>query len=37
MQRILDCLHHNCGLGTNSRLVDVGAGLGRCVWCLYCC
>jgi hypothetical protein len=29
MQRVLDCLHHSCGLGPSSTLVDIGAGLGR--------
>ncbi|KAG1665493.1 hypothetical protein FOA52_009754 [Chlamydomonas sp. UWO 241] len=28
-QRILSSLHHNCGLGPDSVLVDIGAGLGR--------
>jgi hypothetical protein len=28
-QRILTSLHHNCGLGPDSVLVDIGAGLGR--------
>jgi hypothetical protein len=31
MHKVLECMHHNCGLGKNSTLVDIGAGLGRCV------
>jgi hypothetical protein len=30
MQKIFDCMHHNCALDTKSRLIDIGAGLGRC-------
>ena len=29
MQRVLDCLVAQCGLAPHSRLVDVGAGIGR--------
>ena len=29
MQRVLDCLAAQCGLASHSRLVDVGAGIGR--------
>ncbi|GBF95231.1 hypothetical protein Rsub_07946 [Raphidocelis subcapitata] len=29
MGRIFDCMQHNCALDGRSRLVDVGAGLGR--------
>ena len=29
MQRVLDCLHMHCGLEASSRIVDVGAGIGR--------
>ncbi|KAI8473212.1 MAG: hypothetical protein J3K34DRAFT_519071, partial [Monoraphidium minutum] len=29
MQRVFDVLHHSCGLGPKSTLIDVGAGLGR--------
>ena len=31
MQRILDSLALHCGLGSDSRLVDIGAGLCRCL------
>ena len=31
MQRILDSLTLHCGLGSDSRLVDIGAGLCRCL------
>lgn len=31
MHKVLDCMKHNCGLGRNSTLVDMGAGLGRWV------
>ncbi len=31
MQKVLDCMAANCGLQSTSRLVDVGAGIGRCV------
>lgn len=30
MQKILDALAAKCGLDGSSRLVDIGAGLGRC-------
>ncbi|CAL8470511.1 g10053 [Coccomyxa elongata] len=29
MQKVLDCMAANCGLQSTSRLVDVGAGIGR--------
>ena len=29
MQRILSCMRQHCGLGPDSHLLDVGAGLGR--------
>jgi hypothetical protein len=29
MERVLACLCDKCGLGSDSVLVDVGAGLGR--------
>lgn len=29
MQKVLDCMAAHCGLQSNSRLVDVGAGIGR--------
>ena len=29
MQKVLDCMAANCGLQRTSRLVDVGAGIGR--------
>ncbi|KAK9904097.1 hypothetical protein WJX75_004484 [Coccomyxa subellipsoidea] len=29
MQKVLDCMAANCGLKSTSRLVDVGAGIGR--------
>lgn len=36
-QRIFSSLHHNCGMGHDSVLVDVGAGLGRpLVHALFC-
>ena len=31
MQRILDSLALHCSLGSDSRLVDIGAGLCRCL------
>lgn len=34
MQKVLDCMAANCGLKSTSRLVDVGAGIGR--WVLSC-
>lgn len=37
MTKIFDCLHHNCGLGSNSTLVDIGAGLGRWGRAPSCC
>lgn len=27
---IVDCMRDECGLDSSSRLVDIGAGLGRC-------
>ncbi|BDA45886.1 hypothetical protein COCOBI_07-6730 [Coccomyxa sp. Obi] len=29
MQKVLDCMAANCGLQSTSRLVDIGAGIGR--------
>ncbi|KAG2501386.1 hypothetical protein HYH03_001174 [Edaphochlamys debaryana] len=29
MQKVLDCLRHNTGFNKSSKLVDIGAGLGR--------
>lgn len=29
MDRVLECLRAQCGLGSDSVLLDVGAGLGR--------
>lgn len=29
MQKIIDALAAKCGLDSSSRLVDIGAGLGR--------
>ncbi|WIA23123.1 hypothetical protein OEZ85_001460 [Tetradesmus obliquus] len=29
MHKVLECMRHNCGLGSSSTLVDIGAGLGR--------
>lgn len=31
MKRIFDSLRHSCGFDSSSTLVDIGAGLGRCV------
>lgn len=31
MHKVLECMKHNCGLGRNSTLIDIGAGLGRWV------
>jgi hypothetical protein len=36
MQRILECLHYNCSLDKGSTLLDVGAGLARCVQTATC-
>lgn len=33
MQKVLDCMAANCGLKSTSRLVDVGAGIGR--WVMF--
>lgn len=30
MQKVFDCMHHSCALDAKSRLIDIGAGLGRC-------
>ena len=30
MQKVVDCLREHCGLDASSRMVDIGAGLGRC-------
>ena len=31
MQRVLDCMVAKCQMGKSSHLVDIGAGLGRCI------
>ena len=31
MQKVLECMRHNAALDPGSVLVDIGAGLGRCV------
>eukprot|EP00775_Hariotina_reticulata_P002166 gene2166-2485_t len=29
MHKVLECMRHNCGLGKQSTVIDIGAGLGR--------
>lgn len=29
MQKVLECMSAKCGMTSDSRLVDVGAGIGR--------
>ncbi len=31
MDKVMECMSQNCGLDRRSVLVDIGAGLGRCV------